>query len=322
MTAPLMSVIVVTDSFATIARVFERLAEQTTADKIELVIVAPAKERVEVDNARRGNLGAVKVVNVESIKPMAPARAAGVRAASAPVVFLGETHSFPHPGFAAALLRAHEEPWDIVVPGLGNANPDGVWSWASFLMDYGQWLEDLPAGEIPGGPTWNVSYKRSVLMELNGRLERALSSGDELPIALRERGSRAYFEPAARIAHINVGRHGWTDERYLSGLMVGSHRKAIWSRGRRLAYVFASPLIPAVILARIMRPVAVLVRRRALPLGTIPALIAGAMVRTMGEVVGYLVGASSEAQSRMEEYELHKTRYVARPLRGAEAATL
>jgi hypothetical protein len=318
MSAARISVILVTDRFETIARVTDRLRKQTVADQIEVVIVAPSKEQLNLDESAVAGFAALKVVEVGTIEPMAPARAAGVRAATAPVVFLGETHSFPAPEFAAELLRAHEQPWDIVVPGLGNANPDGVWSWAAFLMDYGQWSDELPAGEIRGGPTWNVSYKRSVLLELNGVLERALSSGDELPLTLRARGSRAYFEPAARIAHVNFGRRGWTDERFLSGMMVGSHRKEMWSLGRRLFYVCASPLIPVVILARIVRPMRVLRRRGALPGGIRSALVMGAVVRTFGEVIGYLAGATTAARDRMEEYELHKMRYVARPLPDAE----
>ncbi|HYN80420.1 MAG TPA: hypothetical protein VES88_02885 [Gemmatimonadaceae bacterium] len=313
MSAARMSVILVTDRFETIARVVDRLHAQTVADQLEIVIVAPSKAELDLDETAMEGFAALKVVELGNIDPMAAARAAGVRAATAPVVFLGETHSFPEPDFAAALLRAHEQAWDIVVPGVGNANPDGVWSWASFLMDYGQWSDELPAREIGGGPTWNVSYKRAALLELNGVLERALASGDELPVTLRERGHRAYFEPAARIGHINVGRRGWTDERYLSGLMVGSHRKGMWSLGRRLFYVCASPLIPVVILSRIARPVRVLRRSGALPRGIRSALIIGAVVRTVGEVVGYLAGATASARGRMEQYELHKMRYVATP---------
>ncbi len=306
-----MSVVIVTDELATIKRVMDHLRDQTAADQLEVVIVAPSNAHLQPDE--RGRFASLKIVEVATIDPLGAARAAGIRAATAPVVFLGETHSFPEPGFAAALMRAHEQPWDIVVPGLSNANPDGARSCAAFLMDYGKWAEELPAGEIAGGPTWNVSYKRSVLLALNGRLDGALSNADELPITLRERGSKAYFEPAARISHVNVGHRGWTDERYLSGLMVGSHRKAMWSRGKRLLYVCASPLIPAVILSRIAQPVLVLGRRGVLPRGTVPALLAGAIVRTIGEVVGYLVGASRSAEVRMQQYELHKLRYLARP---------
>jgi hypothetical protein len=313
-----LSVILVTDRYETIARVMKRLGAQTVADEIEVVIVAASKEDIDLDESIVSRLAAVVVAEAGSIEPMAPARAAGVRAATAPVVFLGETHSFPEPEFAAALLRAHDQPWDIVVPGLQNGNPDGVWSWAAFLMDYGQWSAELPPGEIGGGPTWNASYKRVVLLELNGVLERALASGDELPLTLRARGRRAYFEPAARIGHINVGRRGWMDERYLSGLMVGSHRKGLWSLGRRLLYVCASPLIPVVILSRIARPMTVLRRRGDLPRGIRSALVIGAVVRTAGEIVGYLAGATPAARDRMEHYELHKMRYAARPLPDVE----
>jgi hypothetical protein len=315
-----MSVILVTDLYETIARVMKRLAAQTVADEMEIVIVVASKKDLHLDESIVAKFAAVVVAEVGSIESMAPARAAGVRAATAPVVFLGETHSFPEPEFAAALLCAHDQPWDIVVPGLGNANPDGVWSWAAFLMDYGQWSEVLPAGEIGGGPTWNASYKRSVLLELDGVLERALASGDELPLTLRARGRKAYFEPAARLGHVNVGRRGWTDERYLSGLMVGSHRKGMWSLGRRLFYVCASPLIPVVILSRIARPLRVLGRRGELPRGIRSALVIGAVVRTAGEVVGYLAGATAAARDRMEQYELHKMRYIAQPLPDVETA--
>lgn len=308
-----MSVVLVTDNYETIRLVVARLAEQTVQGQLELVIVGPSGRELRRDTSALGGFAGVRVVELDDIQPMARARAAGVRVTTAPVVFLGETHSFPHPGFAAALIGAHEKPWDIVVPGISNANPDGALSWAAFLMDYGQWLEELPAGEIVSGPTWNTSYKRSVLVGLDGALDRALSSGDELSITLRARGCRAWFEPAARISHMNVGRRGWVDERFLSGLLIGAHRRGLWSPAKRLAYICASPLIPVVILSRIARSVRVLARRGALPSGTVPALLLGAIVRTAGEVVGYIRGASSAEQTQMEKYELHKVDYVGMP---------
>ena len=45
------------------------------------------------------------------------ARAAGVRAAGAPVVFVGETHTYPHERWAEALIAAHEHAWTAVTPG-------------------------------------------------------------------------------------------------------------------------------------------------------------------------------------------------------------
>src|SRR5215211_8425910 len=97
MSAARLSVILVTDRYETISRVMKRLGAQTIAQQIEVVIVAASKEDIDLDESIVTKLAAVVVTDTGSIQPMAPARAAGVRAATAPVVFLGETHSFPEP---------------------------------------------------------------------------------------------------------------------------------------------------------------------------------------------------------------------------------
>lgn len=74
------------------------------------------------------------------------------------------------------------------------------------------------------------------------------------------------------------------------------NRSALLDAGERLGmallYMCASPLILAVILSR-------------------------AIVRTVGEVVGYAVGAAPAAEARMGDYELNKLRYTATPLTAA-----
>ncbi len=306
-----MSVVVVTDHYRTIRRLISCLNAQTVRDKLEVVIVAPAGADLGLDQKALESFARVQVIEVERLRPMSAGRAAGVRAATAPIIFLGETHSFPHPGFAAALIQAHTKPWDSVVPGLANANPESAFSWASFLMDYGQWLEALPAGQIPGGPTWNVAYRRDALLDVGDKLDSALSHGDELAVALHARGHRAYFEPSAKLDHANISQPvWWFQQRYLCGLMVASSRRARWPRSKRLMYICASPLIPFVVLSRLIRPLKSLARSGNLPLATHPLLVAGAIARTIGEVVGYARGPGANSQDRMDEYELHKLRFT------------
>ena len=206
------------------------------------------------------------------------------------------------------------------MPGLDNANPSGPWSWASFLLDYGYWLSGLPASEIGSGPTWNASYKRHVLLDLDSMLDGALSSGDELPMALQAQRRKFYFAPAAKIGHVNLESRGWMDERYLSGLVVGANRARRWSPGRRAFYFLASPLIPLVLLYRNRDSVRHLRAARRLPAGSLVAITAGALVRTFGEAVGYLRGIDAAGEARMEEYELNKVKYVSKVLRGDEIA--
>jgi hypothetical protein len=317
---PQISVVLVTDHFRTIRRVVARLREQTVRDVVELVIAAPSRAALELDEGAVEGFAAVRVVETGSVHPMSTGRAAGVRAATAPVLFLGETHSFAHPEFAESLIRAHREPGAVVVPGIGNANPESALSWAGFFMDYGPWAYILPAGDIGWGPTWNVAYKREALLQFDESLETMLCAGDALTSAFLARGHQYRLEPAARLDHANVSQAGsWITERYLTGLLIASNRKARWSMARRLLYIAASPLIPAVVLSRMARPVWMLVRAGTLPRGTIGALLLGAVIRTAGEVVGYAVGAAADAEPRMEAYELHKLRYTV-PVRDARTA--
>ncbi|HEX9563090.1 MAG TPA: hypothetical protein VF981_03935 [Gemmatimonadaceae bacterium] len=306
---PDLSVVLVTDHFRTIRRVVDALRGQTICDRIETVIVTSSAQQLDLDVEATRGLGAVRVVEFGRIAPMPPARAAGVRAATAPLIFLGETHSYAHPDFASAILAAHTGHWDVVVPGLDNANPDGALSWAGFLADYGAWHRDLPAGQVSAGPTWNVAYKREALLSLGDDLERALSAGDEVCRAFRKAGRTWYFEPRAPLDHANVSRpRPWAHERYLAGMMIAASRNTRWTRSRRLAYALASPLIALVVLSRMIRPMTGV--RRRLPRGTFVALVAGVILRTAGEAVGYIRGASRRDQAHMDDYELHKLKYV------------
>jgi hypothetical protein len=306
-----LSFVLVTDTMAKIEGVLAALDSQTARDQVEVVIVLPSSEHSSVEVSRLDHFGGHRLVPVDSIMPMPPARAAGVRATTAPVIFIGETHSYPHPDFAARLIEAHEGRWDVVVPGLENANPRSALSWSSFLLDYGYWLSGLPASQVASGPTWNASYKREVLMELDSRLDGALSSGDELPMALRERNRLFFFAPDAKISHVNLESRGWIDERFLSGLVVGANRARRWSPARRVTYFLASPLIPFVLIYRNRNSLRSLLVRGRLPAGSILAVLAGSIVRTFGEAVGYLRGIRPAAEARMEEYELNKVSYVA-----------
>jgi Glycosyl transferase family 2 len=308
---PALSIVLVTDVYPTIERVVRTLREQTVHERLEVVIVTSSPQAIEQDTAGLDEFAAVRVIGVESLVPLAAARGVGVRTATAPLVFVGETHTFPHPGWAEALIEAHTGPWSAVVPGFGNANPSGGLSWASFLADYGAWLSLLPHRELTTIPTYNSAYKRTALLALEPRLDDALTTGDELIHVLRASGQRFVLEPAARIDHVNIDQTShWLMERYLGGLLIAHSRMQLWSWRRRALYAAGSPLIPAVLLARVRHGVAAARRTGALPVAAYPALLLGVVVGAIGELVGYVGGRVEWAERRMTEYELHKLRYL------------
>ena len=310
---PRLSVVLATDSYETIRPVMRHLQRQTIRDQIEIVIVAEGPLSPAPDESEIGGFARVHVLTVGSINPIGPARAAGVRATRAPLVFVGETHTYAHPTWAENLVRAHGDPWAGVVPGFGNANPRGPLSWALFLLDYGRWLHVLPAGESAIAPTHNGAFSRHVLLGLGEDLDRALHQGDYLTVLLRARDHRIYFEPAARIDHLNLSRwRPWVQERWHGGRLLAGRRAERWSLPRRLVYFCGAPLIPFLLTFRLRKVLATAWRGGMLPWGTIAAVFAAGVVSGAGEMMGYLFGSSEDAEPLMLHLELHKARYASR----------
>src|SRR5438874_350553 len=110
---PAMSVVLLTpDGLDTITTTLLHLQAQSARALLEIIIVAPALEAVPRDAPVLQDFAGVVVVPFAALSSAAAAaRAAGVHAARAPVVVFAEDHSFPQPGWADALIRAHREPW-------------------------------------------------------------------------------------------------------------------------------------------------------------------------------------------------------------------
>jgi hypothetical protein len=279
-------------------------------EQIEVVVIAPSAAAVEAVLAYREEFAAVQIIEFPCTSIPA-ARAQGIRCATAPIVFIGETHSFPHPDLIEVLMPLFRDSWAAATPAIGNANPRGALSWAALLSDYGKWAEGLDAGEIPAAPPHNAAYRRSILLELGDRLEPALGFSDELPLWMRAHGYRVYFEPAARIDHANVNRLGhWMRERFAAGWMSASQRMQRWSRARRLVYVGGSIFIPMVVIWRVLPGVWQNARHRHLPAAAIPAMVLAGIIRAMGELCGYAGVPPAKAERRMWEYEMHKLSFL------------
>lgn len=304
---PLLTVILATDTLPRVERVLQSLASQTIAGRIEIVLVMTTRpDQQNLANLTKG-VHSVRTVLVESIVPLAKARAKGVLAARAPFLFIAETHAYPDPELAERLIAALSGEWSVAVPGFRNSNPNSGLSWAGFLSDYGAWSDTLVAGEIDRSPSHDAAFRRSVLLDFGDRLDKALTFGDELHVTLHKRGQRCYFESSAGIQHVNIARfRSFARERYLSGVLIGGYRRERWSWVRRIAYAGGSPLIPIVILSRIYKGVREVGRREKLPAGTTAAIFLGAFFKAAGEARGYLFGAPYSAEEGMTAFEVEK----------------
>jgi hypothetical protein len=304
-----LSVVLPTDSYETIAEVVKSWEREAAEAAIELVIVAPEEARAGAERAAPNGFASVTVVDSE-LYPLPAARAAGIRAAGAPLVAFAETHSFPQPGAARALIEAHRGPWAGVGPAMVNANPESLISWASLLLDYGRWVELAEPGPSDDLPGHNSCFKRSVLLGYGSELESVLARDYFLVQDLREKGHSVYIEPAARTAHLNVSQPAaWLRERFNLGRSFAAARAQPWGAGRRLGYALASPAIPFV---RLRRTVAIMrssASTRGLLPRVLPALAGSLVASAAGELCGYAFGAGN-ADSRCQKLEIQRARFV------------
>jgi hypothetical protein len=304
-----MSVILTADGRGQVDELLSSLRAQTARERLELVVVAPAGS-VTLPPGDERPMGALRRVEVDGGRSLAVARAAGVRAATTPLVVFTETHSFPEPGWAQALIDAHTGPWAAVGPAILNATPEEPRSWGQLLVDYGPWVAPVRAGPVDDVPGHGSCYKRALLLAYGDDLERMLAAEWNMHRDLRARGHRLYLESAAATRHLNMTQvapsfHMW--RHYSQDLAAIRARR--WSAARRAVYALAAPAILVKRLATTLRHLARVGRLGSLPaaLGPMLASLTGSAA---GELVGYASNRRSSDQMALAHYDLHRERYV------------
>ncbi len=307
---PLLSVILTKPAgFDVLRRTLSHLRTQTVCDKLELVIVAPRQALSDIETDQLHDFAWFRVVEIDHFRSIGRANAAGIRAAAAPVVALAEDHCFPDPAWAEKLISAHQGPWAAVGPGVENANPNSIVSWADLLIGYGPWLTPSPRREAEFLPGHNSSYKRAILLEYGNRLETMMEAETILHWNLKEQGHRLLMESEARVAHTNFSLwRSWLPAQFYNGRLFASIRSRRKSPAWRVLYFLGSPLIPIVRLWRIW--IGLPSRELRIEyLFALHALIIGLAVDGAGQMLGYASGAGN-ARDKVANLEVDRFRHI------------
>ena len=307
--SPVLSVILpAPDRLALVERVVQTLGQQALASQMELVLVAEHPEP-GLPAALLAPFGWVQVVPQPNWTTMTDARVAGIWHARAPIVAICEDHCFPVPGWADALVAAHQGPWAAVGPAILNANPATRVSWANLGIEYGPWLHPVPPGACAHVPGHNSSYKREVLVDYGNRLATLFEAESVLHWDLQRRGQAVVMEPAARTRHQNFSRFGPSILlRFCSGRIFAANRAYRWPWWRRALYSVGSVVLPVVRTWRTLRHlrrVSDTRPRRGLSLVIFTLLC----VDAVGESVGYVFGQGLQSQ-RLSAIEHDRARFM------------
>jgi hypothetical protein len=305
MSLPAMSIVLVTpDRYQGLRQTVKRLRKQSARAQLELVIVGPSAAKLDIDAEELGVFCQFRIAEANPAKSIPAAKAAGIRAASASVVVMGEDHCYPRPGWAEALIKAHEQPWGAIGPVLWNANPSLI-SWANFFVAYGPWIGPITSGVISSLSEHNSSYKRALLLEYDSCLETMLERESKLHQELQKRGYQLYLESKAEADHFNFSQLGISIVlRFCAGRAYGAMRARAnaWSAWRRIIYAGGVMLIPFVRLRHVLREIRRTKRQKELVPRILPALLALLTATAFGEAAGYLLGIG-DTQRQLDRFE-------------------
>ncbi|MBP1599557.1 MAG: hypothetical protein H6Q05_4934 [Acidobacteria bacterium] len=296
---PQLSVVVLVPRRSrTLQWALERLNGQTIAGHIECVLVAPTNEETQGALQELGRLAGVQTLHLGEMENEGSAKAAGMRAAKAPLVAFLEDHSFPDASWAEALVGAHDSgKYAVVGPVVRNANPASGASWGCFLVYYGQWMEALPEGALRHLPANHSCYRKDVLIAYGERLPVLLQSESVLHRDLLRKGGRLFQERRAIAYHLNYSNTLTACSEYvLASRVFATDRASGWSGLRRAVYACGSPLLPVIRTVRLLP----ILRRSGLETGVMAraflAMFSTLVAGALGEMLGYSVGAGAATE--------------------------
>ncbi|MDQ6888164.1 MAG: glycosyltransferase family 2 protein [Gemmatimonadota bacterium] len=291
---PLSVVVAAWNSPALLRSCLQSLA--VAGGELEIVVACPAERgfnellAVEFPTVIRATLGPTATVP--------QLRKAGLARASGDIVAFIEDHATVAPEWAAA-LRAGYEADDRAALGGPVAQGAGLSSvdWAAYLFDYGRFMPPHHGGPVPELSGLNMSFARSLLDGMGEVLRDGVFEG-ALHQELARRRVALYVAPSAIVCqNKRFSLRQALSSVYYLGRGYAGRRLAHAGRIARLARAAACPLLPVVLLWRILSVVLPKGRDTWRVMRSLGFLAMIALSWSAGECVGCLAG-SGDSDSR------------------------
>lgn len=214
----------------------------------------------------------------------------GIKASRGSIVALTTAHCVPDDDWIREILSAHRGNTYVGIGGaIENDSSASITDWAVYLCRYAKYMKPFASYVIHDIPADNASYQRWALDLCTDVRTRGFWEPD-IHAKLTAEGYQLLMTPRIGIRHIRSFTFTeFMRQRFWHGRQFGSSRTMRLSTADRLSHIFASPLIPFLMLIRIARQV--LRRRRhitQLVLAT-PLMLLFLTSWATGEVTGYLM---------------------------------
>jgi GT2 family glycosyltransferase len=278
-----------------------RLARQTVARQMELILVVPSRKAISPKEEDLRRFLNCRILEIGAFRSDADAKARGVMAASGKLIAFCEDHCYPAHDWAETLMRRHAgRDWAVVGSTMCNANPSTAASRGCFLVFYGAFAHPRASEETDVLPSNNSAYRAELLQGLGDRLRAAMAAESIFQAELRRQGKHLCQAPECRAWHMQPSRL-WPamTEYFFSSRLYAVHRAGAWKPARRWAYVLLSPGLPLLRSWRALRDGRAAGMSFALTLSSLPAAFAILCAGTAGECLGYALGAGNAERMLM-----------------------
>lgn len=239
---PVSVTVVCICSAAHLRRCLAALEHQEDAPDFD-TIVAYDPHIPGIDAVAKDYPGVRMVCNEGQRTPLELASRA-VRESTGDLILLTEDHCEPAPNWIRTMIDAQAEGRAVVggrVEVLPDASPT---DWAFYFVDFFRYAAPLPGGPMPTLTVCNVSYKRAQLEQIL-HLYETFFMETVVNDALKERFGELWMEPKSEVV---MSRHASLRdaiyERYAFGRLFGCTRNGFTTKGKRLFYACASPVLP------------------------------------------------------------------------------
>lgn len=277
-------------SLDVLAQSLDSLRPQCARLGAELILIRRERESVAaLTNIATG----CRIIPAPADANVPRLRGLGLAQAGGEWVALTEDHCVADPGWLDALLKAGEPEVQVLGGSMGNAKRDRATDCGAFFSEYG--FFGANGSYAAGGPPLvtgaNVAYHRSVVAKVatwatDGSWENVIHD------RLHDAGHRFRLVPAARVRqNLSYRLAPFCRDRFEHGRDYAATRARGLPFWRRAALMAATPVLPALLAARVARLVDREERRefqRALPM-TLTFLAAW----SIGEAVGYARGSGA-----------------------------
>jgi GT2 family glycosyltransferase len=289
MTEPSVSVVVAAwQDTAGLAECLDALAPQHENGTEVIVVSSTACPRELKDR-----FGGVSWVEATGDLPIPGLWGLGLQRSSRDVVALTTAHFTPAPDWVPAIRRSHAR---LDSPGIGGPidppRGGGLVDWATYFMRYsayGRCDQEEARDDLAGD---NASYKRAAVLA-HADLLRDGFWEQEFHRRFRRAGRTLTLVPEMRVRQRrSFGFRRFLRQRFDHARRFGRTRMRERGTTARVAYLLASPAVPAVLLARIAGRVLRGGRDVGPFVAALPALSCFVVAWAAGEAMGYLDAAT------------------------------